>query len=325
MAEKTMAAALNEAMRLEMERDEDIVVLGEDVGEDGGVFRVTEGLIDEFGEERVIDTPLSESGIIGTSIGMAVYGMRPVAEIQFMGFSYPAFNQILSHAARIRRRSQSRYHVPMVIRMPYGGGVKALEHHSESTEALYCHIPGLKVATPSTPRDAKGMLLSAIRDPDPVFLMEPKKLYRSFKAEVPEDDYTVPLGEARVAREGGDVTLVAWGAITANAEEAAERAAEEGTDVEVIDLRTLSPMDTETVVKSVKKTGKAVVAHEAPRTAGLGAEVTARINEEALLHLEAPVERVTGQDVVVPLPKSEHFYYPSPERILHGVRKTVNF
>lgn len=325
MPEMTMARALNAAMRGEMERDDDVVVLGEDVGEDGGVFRVTEGLIDEFGGERVIDTPLSESGIVGTSVGMAVYGMRPVAEIQFMGFSYPAFNQILSHVARIRRRSQSRYTVPMVIRMPYGAGVKALEHHSESTESLYVHIPGLKVVTPSTPGDAKGLLTSAIRDPDPVFFMEPKKLYRSGEGEVPDGEHTVPLNEARVAREGGDVTVVAWGAMVPQALEAAELAAERDIDVEVLDLRTLYPMDTEAVLGSVEKTGRAVVAHEARRTLGLGAEVAARVNEEALLHLEAPVRRVTGYDTVVPLPKSEHYYYPSPEKILWGVEKVANF
>lgn len=325
MPEMTMAKALNDAMRGEMERDEDVVVLGEDVGRDGGVFRVTEGLIDEFGEERVIDTPLSESGIVGTSVGMAVYGMRPVAEIQFMGFSYPAFNQILSHVSRIRRRSQSRYTVPMVIRMPYGGGVEALEHHSESTEALYCHIPGLKVVAPSTPGDAKGLLTSAMRDPDPVFFMEPKRLYRSGEEEVPDGEHTVPLSEARVAREGEDVTLVAWGAMVPQALEAAKQADERGIDVEVLDLRTLSPMGTGAVVKSVKKTGRAVVAHEAPRTLGLGAEVAARINEEALLHLKAPVRRVTGYDVVVPLPKYEEYHYPGPEKLLWGVEEVVNF
>lgn len=325
MVETTMADALNRALRQEMDTDEHVVVLGEDVGVDGGVFRVTEGLIEEFGEDRVMDTPLSESGIVGTAIGMGVYGLRPVAEIQFMGFSYLAFNQLLSHAARIRKRSQGNYNVPLVVRMPYGGGVNALEHHSESTEALYVHVPGLKVAVPSTPREAKGLLTSAVRDPDPVLFMEPKKLYRSFRGEVPEERYTVPLGEAQVAREGVDATIVSWGAMVRTALEAAEEAAEGGVDVEVLDLRTLSPMDTDSVAGSVKKTGRALVVHEAPMTLGLGAEVAARIQEEALLHMEAPVERVTGHDVVVPLSKAEKYYHPSPERVLHGLDKVMEF
>jgi pyruvate dehydrogenase E1 component beta subunit len=324
VAKLSIVEAVNLALREEMERDERVVVLGEDVAVNGGVFRATQGLFDKFGGSRVIDTPLSESGIIGTAIGMAVYGLRPVAEIQFMGFVYPAFNQIVVHAARIRNRSRGRYHVPLVVRMPYGGGIKALEHHSESTEALFAHIPGLKVVVPATPRDARGLLSSAIRDPDPVIFLEPKKIYRAFREEVPED-HIVPLGKARLVREGGDVSIIAWGAMVRTAVRAARLAEKKGISAEVIDLRCLSPLDIEAVIASVKRTGRAVVVHEAPKTCGYGAEIAALINEKALLSLEAPVERVTGQDITVPLPKAEDYYHPSDKRVLWGIEKVMNF
>lgn len=325
MPKLSLVEAVTLALQEEMRRDDRVVVLGEDVGKDGGVFRATQGLLGEFGEERVIDTPLSESGIVGTAIGMAVYGLRPVAEIQFMGFVYLAFNQIIIHAARIRNRSRGRFSVPLVVRMPYGGGIKALEHHSESTEALFVHIPGLKVVVPSTPRDAKGLLTAAIRDPDPVVFLEPTKIYRAFKEEVPAEEYLTPLGKARLVKEGGDITLIAWGTMVRVAEAAAKLAKEKGVEAEVLDLRTLSPMDAEAVIASVKKTGRALIVHEAPKTCGLGAEIAALINEKALLSLEAPVERVTGQDITVPLPKAEDYYYPSDKRVLRGIMKVMSF
>jgi pyruvate dehydrogenase E1 component beta subunit len=295
------------------------------VGVDGGVFRVTEGLLQKFGNKRVFDTPLAESGIVGAAIGMAVYGLRPLAEIQFMGFVFPGFNQIVSHAARLRNRSRGRFTVPIVIRMPYGAGIKALELHSESTEALFCHIPGLKVVVPSTPFDAKGLLTAAIRSDDPVIFLEPKKLYRSGRQNVPEDDYEIPLGTAKVVREGEGLTIICWGAMVPQAQEAADAVEKDGIFPEIIDLRTLSPLDHETVIRSVQHTGRALIVHEAPKTCGLGAEIAALINEKALLNLEAPVLRITGQDIVVPLPKSEDYYYPSPARIVRGIKKTMEF
>jgi pyruvate dehydrogenase E1 component beta subunit len=307
-----------------MERDPGVVILGEDVGRDGGVFRATEGLIKEFGENRVIDTPLSESGIVGVSIGLALYGLKPVAEIQFEGFLYPALDQIISHVGRIRNRSRGRFHVPLVIRFPYGGGIRAPEHHSDSPEAILVHTPGIKVVTPSTPYDAKGLLTSAIRDPDPVLFMEPKRIYRAIVEEVPEGDYTVPLGEAKIVREGTDVTLISWGAMIRPCTEAAQ-SMEDRISVEVVDLRTLSPIDTATITKSVEKTGRAIVVHEAPRTAGLGAEITAIINENAFLSLEAPIERVTGFDVPFPQHKLENYYLPNTERIVKAIEKVANF
>lgn len=322
MSELNMVEALNQALKEEMERDERMVVMGEDVGMDGGVFRVTVGLLERFGSNRVIDTPLAEAGIIGTAIGMAVYGLRPVVEIQFMGFIYYTLNQIINHAARLRNRTRGRFNVPMVVRTPYGGGIKALEHHSESTEALFTQIPGLKVVVPSTPKDAKGLLISAIRDPDPVIFLEPTRSYRAIREEVPPGPYTIPLGKARVVREGGDVTLICWGAMTRVVERAVE---ETGVDVEVIDLRTLLPLDIDTVITSVQKTGRVVVAHEAPKTCGFGAEIAALIQERALLHLQAPVIRVTGWDITVPLPKSEDYYIPSPERVLWGIKRVMEF
>ena len=321
----TMAQAINKALVQEMERDERIVVLGEDVGPDGGVFRVTEGLVDRFGHERVIDTPLAESGIIGASIGMTALGLRPVPEIQFMGFVYPAFNQIISHVARLRNRTRGRFGAPLTIRMPFGAGVKALEHHSESTEALFCQIPGLTVVVPSTPYEAKGLLSSAIRSDDPVIFLEPSRLYRAGKQEVPEESYQIPIGKARLVREGSDLTLIAWGAMIPAVEKAAEDAQSLGIGAEILDLRTLSPFDKESFVSSVRKTGRALVVHEAPKTCGLGAEIAATINEAALLSLEAPVLRVTGWDITVPLPKNENYYYPGPERILRGIRRLMEF
>ncbi|MXV62559.1 alpha-ketoacid dehydrogenase subunit beta [Natronorubrum sp. JWXQ-INN-674] len=321
----TLVQAVRDGLHTQMEQDDDVVVMGEDVGKNGGVFRATEGLYDEFGENRVIDTPLAESGIIGTAIGMAAYGMRPVPEIQFLGFIYPGFDQIVSHAARLRTRSRGRYTCPMVIRAPYGGGIRAPEHHSESSEAMFVHQPGLKVVIPSTPADAKGLLTSAIRSPDPVIFLEPKLIYRAFREEVPNESYEVPLGEAAVRREGSDISVYTWGAMTRPTIEAAENLEEEGIDAEVIDLRTLSPLDEETIVESFKKTGRAAVVHEAPKTGGLGAEITATLQEEALLHQEAPVERITGFDTPFPLYALEDYYLPEPARIEDGIRNAVGF
>ncbi|PSP69560.1 alpha-ketoacid dehydrogenase subunit beta [Halobacteriales archaeon QH_8_67_27] len=320
----TLVQAVRDGLQTEMARDDDVIVMGEDVGENGGVFRATEGLIDEFGDDRVVDTPLAESGIVGTAIGMAAYGMRPVPEIQFMGFIYPAFDQIVSHAARLRTRSRGEFTCPLVVRAPYGGGIRAPEHHSESKEAFFVHEPGLKVVTPSTPYDTKGLLASAIRDPDPVMFLEPKLIYRAFREDVPEDEYTVPLGEAAVRREGSDISVFTWGAMTRPTMEAAESVDGE-IDVEVVDLRTLSPLDEETVVESFKKTGRAAVVHEAPKTGGLAGEIAATIQEEALLYQEAPVERITGFDVPYPLYALEDYYLPEPERIEDGIRDAVEF
>jgi pyruvate/2-oxoglutarate/acetoin dehydrogenase E1 component len=321
----TMAQAINQALSLEMKRDGRVVLFGEDVGKDGGVFRVTDGLLDAFGPDRVIDTPLAESAAVGVAIGMTALGLRPVVEIQFMGFIYPAFNQIVSHVARLRNRTRGRFPVPLVIRTPYGGGVRALEHHSESTEALFCHIPGLTVAVPSTPYDAKGLVAAAVRSDDPVILLEPTRLYRSGRQEIPDDAYEVSLGKAAVVREGTDLTIIAWGAMVSVAQDAAARSAELGWSAEVLDLRTLCPMDRETLVASVKKTGRALVVHEAPKTCGLGAEIAAHIGETALLSLKAPVLRVTGWDITPPLPKSEDRYYPNAGRVLKAVRKLMEF
>lgn len=320
-----MAQALNQALTQEMERDQTVVITGEDLGVDGGVFRITDGLIQKFGETRVIDTPLAESAIVGTCIGMAACGLRPVAEIQFMGFVYLAYNQIVTHAARLRNRTRGRFAMPLVIRMPYGAGVRALEHHSESTEALFCHIPGLKVVVPATPYDAKGLLVSSIRDDDPVIFLEPKRLYRAGRQEVPQEVYVIPLGKAKVVREGEDLTIIAWGAMVPVVQKASEMIEPSGIFPEVIDLRTLSPLDYQAVVDSVTKTGRALVVHEAPKTCGLGAEIAALINEKALLNLEAPVMRVTGQDITVPLLKSEDYYYPTPERVVYSIKKLMEW
>ncbi|MFC3959539.1 alpha-ketoacid dehydrogenase subunit beta [Halovivax cerinus] len=320
----SLVEAVRDGLGLELARDDSVLVLGEDVGTNGGVFRATEHLQDEFGPHRVIDTPLAESAIVGSSIGLAISGMRPVAEMQFMGFASPAYDQLVSHAARMRSRSHGQYTLPMVVRMPYGGGIAAPEHHSESREAALVHEPGLKVVTPSTPADAKGLVAAAIRDPDPVIVLEPKRLYRAFREDVPEESYTVPIGEASIRRAGDDLSLFTWGASTQPALAVAEDlAAENGLDVEVVDLRSLSPLDVDTIAESVQKTGRAVVVHEAPKSAGVGAEIVATINEEALYHLEAPVTRVTGFDTPVPLSTLEDFYLPQALRIREGVLETV--
>ncbi len=321
----TMVQAINQALSQVMERDERVVLLGDDVGYNGGVFRATDGQIDKFGSQRVIDTPLAGSGTIGVAIGMAAFGLKPIAEIQFMGFIYPAFNQIISHVARLRNRTRGRFSMPLLIRTPYGAGVKALEHHSESTEALFCQIPGLTVIVPSTPYDAKGLLISSLRHDDPVIFLEPTKLYRAQKQEVPEESYEVPIGRARVVKQGKDLTLIAWGAMVPVALRASEASEKEGLNAEVVDLRTLSPLDEETFIASAKKTGRVLVIHEAPKTCGLGAEISALITESALLSLEAPVIRITGQDITVPLPKSEDYYYPTPERVLRGIHQLMEW
>jgi pyruvate dehydrogenase E1 component beta subunit len=320
MPKLNMVQAINLALKEEMQRDNSVVMLGEDVGREGGVFRTTDGLYDAFGAERVIDTPLSESGIIGAAAGMAVYGLKPVAEIQFMGFIYPAIDQIFSHAARIRYRSRGRYTCPIVIRTPYGAGVKALELHSESTEAFFCHMPGIKVVIPSTPYHAKGLLISSIRDPDPVIFLEAMRLYRLFKEDVPEGEYSIPLGKARIVQDGKDITLISWGSMLQRTLQAVE-----GYDAEVIDIMTLHPFDEETVLNSVKKTGRVVIVHEAPKTCGFGAELSATIAEEAILHLKAPILRVTGYDVIVPLPKLEDYYLPSVERIKKAIEVVMKY
>ena len=326
MARLNMVEAIDQALSQEMQLDPRVVVLGEDVGRDGGVFRVTDGLVQRFGEERVVDTPLAESGIVGMAIGMAIAGLRPVAEIQFAGFAYPAYDQLISHASRMRNRSRGEFTVPLVVRTPYGGGIRALEHHSESMEAIFVHIPGLKVVIPADPYEAKGLLVAAIRDPDPVVFMEPARVYRAIKTEVPEEPYALPLGRARVVREGRDVTAIAWGAHVRTLKEAAQRLEAEGAaDVEVIDVRTLSPFDFETVIASVVKTGRAVVVHEAPRTCGFGAEISAQIMERAVLHLQAPVTRVTGFDTIPPLAKLEDYYQPEAETVVDTVRSLLRF
>ena len=318
-----MVEAINLALKQEMKKDKDVLVLGEDVGIDGGVFRVTEGLLKLYGEKRVIDTPLSESGIIGISIGMAVYGLKPVAEVQFSGFMYPGFDQLISHASRIRNRSRGRFSCPMVVRTPYSGGIKALEHHSESMEALYVHTPGLKVVIPSGPYDAKGLLISAIRDPDPVIFLEPTRVYRAIKEDVPEKEYALPLGKCNLVKEGNEITVVSYGAMMKLVLEAVEKL--ENVSAEVIDVRTLSPLDDETIINSVKKTGRCVVVNEGPRSCGFAAEIIARINEKALLSLEAPVKRITGYDTIIPLAKLEDEYLPSIKRIMHGIEEVLSF
>jgi pyruvate dehydrogenase E1 component beta subunit len=320
-----MVEAINLALREELERDNRVVILGEDVGKEGGVFRVTDGLQQKFGGDRVVDTPLAELGIVAVAFGMAVYGIRPIAEIQFEGFLYPCLDQINNHIGRIRNRSRGRFTCPLVIRVPYGGGIHAPEHHSDSPEAILAHIPGIKVVIPATPYEAKGLVLSSIRDPDPVIFMEPKRIYRAIREEVPQGDYTIPLGKARLVQEGKDVTVVAWGAMVREALNAAEQVKGDKIDLEIIDLRTISPIDVETIISSIRKTGRGVIVHEAPKTCGLGAEIIALINEKALLSLQAPIERVTGFDIPVPLMKTEHYYLPNPKRIVMAVKKVMSF
>ena len=321
----TLVQAVRDGLHTELREDDDVVVLGQDVGKNGGVFRATEGLFDEFGGDRVIDTPLAESGIVGTAVGMAAMGMRPVPEIQFSGFMYPGFDQIVSHMSRFRTRSRGRFTLPMTLRAPYGGGIRAPEHHSESKEAFYAHEAGLKVVVPSTPHDAKGLLAASIRDPDPVIFLEPKLIYRAFREQVPDEPYTVPLGEAATRREGDDVAVFTYGAMTRPTLEAAETLGEEGIECEVVDLRTVSPLDREAIVEAFEKTGRAVVVHEAPKTGGLAGEITAILQEEALLYQEAPIGRVTGFDVPYPLYALEDYYLPSAARIEEGILEAVEF
>ena len=324
MSQMTMVGAINDALRTEMRLDDRVVVLGEDVGVLGGVFRVTAGLRDEFGAERVVDTPLAETGIVGTAIGMALNGLRPVSEIQFGDFIYPAVDQLINEAAKYRYRSGGEYTCPMVVRVPVGGGIRGGHYHSQTPESMFIHTAGLKVVCPATPYDAKGLLLSAIRDDDPVMFFEPKRVYRALKMEVPEGEYTVPLSEAKVVREGKDVTCVTWGAMVFEAIAAAEEIKQQGVDAEIIDLRTLWPLDTDCIVESVRKTGRLVIAHEAPRTAGFGAEVVSVVCEKAFLHLEAPPRRVTGWDTPFPY-TLENEYLPLAHRIAPALLETARF
>lgn len=324
MPKMTMVQALNLALRQEMAKDDGVIVLGEDVGVDGGVFRVTEGLIDQFGPQRVVDTPLAESAIAGMAIGMAVYGLKPVCEIQFSGFSYHAMHQIENHASRLRWRSQGRFSVPMVLRAPYGGGVRALEHHSESREVLWAHLPGIKMVIPSSPRNARALLVSAIRDPDPVIFYEPKALYRAFREEVPEAEEVMPIGVSQLVREGKDVTLIAYGAMLRPTLTAADELSKQhGVEADVIDLLTISPLDDSVFVASARKTGRVAVVHEAPRSFGPGAEIVARLVENAFYFLEVPVARVTGYDVVIPMFSREMHYLPGVPRIVEAAKKLL--
>jgi 2-oxoisovalerate dehydrogenase E1 component beta subunit len=323
VSEVNLAQALNGALDTALRNDSRVVLLGEDIGRTGGVFRITDGLRATHGPDRVFDTPVAESGIVGAAFGLAIAGLHPVAEIQFLGFSYPAYDQVINHVARIRNRTNHRFTAPMVIRIPYGGGIGAAEHHSESTEAIYAHIPGIKVVVPSTPRDARGLLLSAIEDPDPVIFLEPIRLYRAVKEEIPASDFRVEIGPVRVERPGDDVTLISWGAMMKETRAAATTLGEEGVSVEVIDVRTLAPLDRAGIVSSVEKTGRAVIVHEAPLTGGFGGEIAATIAERAVYSLRAPIARVTGWDTVFPLKRSEGHYLPTVDRIVAAARKTL--
>lgn len=321
-----LVQAANEALDLAMDKDERVMILGEDVGRNGGVFRATEGLWKKYGDERVVDTPLAEIGIMGSAIGLAITGYRPVAEIQFDGFMPSVFDQVVCHLGRIRSRSRGKMSVPLVLRAPHGGLIHAPEHHSESPEAYFCHTPGIKVVIPSTPYDAKGLLLAAIEDPDPVVFFEPKLLYRSAKGEVPAGHYTVEIGKARLVKEGKDITLLTWGAMTVTCEKAAERLEkEDGVSVEILDLRTLAPLDLDAVLASVGKTGRCVIAHEAPNTGSWAAELSALIAERGLLRLLAPVARVGGWDIRMPLFRLEQYYIPDADRVVMAARKTLSF
>ncbi|MBE0451690.1 MAG: alpha-ketoacid dehydrogenase subunit beta [Clostridia bacterium] len=325
MSVLNLLEAVNMAMDQSMENDKNVVVFGEDVGVEGGVFRATKGLQAKYGVERCFDSILAESSIIGSGIGMAINGLKPVVEIQFSGFMFPGYNQIVTHAARMRNRTRSLYTVPMVIRMPYGGGVRALEHHSESLEVLFAHTAGLKVVIPSTPYDAKGLLMAAIQDPDPVIFMEPKRIYRAFKQEVPDEPYMIPIGKAKVVKEGKDMTVVAWGAMVRETQKAIEKLEAEGHSIELIDLRTISPIDKETIIKSVQKTGRFAVVHEAATTYGPGGELITIVNEGAFLYLEAPPKRISSIDTVVPLPKGEHYYVPDMALIVEELKSVLEF
>uniref|UniRef100_C5D8I0 Transketolase central region n=1 Tax=Geobacillus sp. (strain WCH70) TaxID=471223 RepID=C5D8I0_GEOSW len=325
MAEKTMIQAINEAIWQEMERDERVIVLGEDVGKNGGVFRATDGLLEQFGDRRVFDTPLAESGIIGTSIGLAVNGFRPIAEIQFLGFVYQAMDQLAAQAARLRFRSAGRFTCPLVVRSPYGGGVRTPELHSDALEALFTHSPGLKIVMPSNAYDAKGLLIAAIRDEDPVLFLEPMKLYRALRMEVPEEPYEIPLGKARIVKEGEDVTIISWGATIPLVAKIAADMKAQGVDAEVIDLRCLQPLDIDTIVESVEKTGRVMIVHEAVKTNGFGAEIAALISERALFSLAAPIVRVTGYDTPYPVPSVEDDWLPNAARIFEGVQMLMRY
>jgi len=325
MSEVNLVQAVNLALRRAMADDPRVIVLGEDVGIDGGVFRATDGLFQLHGENRVIDTPLAEAGIAGVAIGLAAQGFRPVAEIQFTGFAYTCIDQMLNHAARLRTRTRGRISCPLVLRAPAGGGIRAVEHHSESPEAMFAHIPGLKVVIPASPARAYGLLLSAIRDPDPVVFLEPTRLYRAMRENVADDGSGLPLERCSVLRSGGDITIVSWGAMTKEVGEAAERLAEEGIDAEVIDVVTLKPLDTATILDSVSRTGRLVIVHEAPLTAGFGAEIAARVASRGLTYLLAPIERVAGYDTVMPYPRTEARYMPDVERVIAAVRRVVAY
>ncbi|HIE94741.1 MAG TPA: alpha-ketoacid dehydrogenase subunit beta [Acidobacteria bacterium] len=325
MAELTLVQAVNAALAQAMEEDERVLVLGEDVGVDGGVFRATDGLLDRFGPTRVFDTPLAETVVAGAAIGLAAQGFRPVAEIQFMGFMYSTLDQMISHAARLRWRTRGRLTCPMVLRAPYGGGIRAIEHHSESTEALFAQIPGLRVVIPSAPNRAYGLLLNAIRCPDPVVFLEPKRIYRTIREEVALGTAVAPLDSCFVLNEGRDLTLVSWGASVIETMAVAETLSRDGIGAEVIDVGTLRPLDSATILRSVEKTGRGVIVHEAARTGGFGGEIAARLADEGLLFLQAPVKRVTGYDTVIPLPRLEHHYLPSTDRILTAAREVLAF
>jgi len=319
-----LVEAIRTTLLQEMAKDPSIILLGEDVGKEGGVFRVTEGLWQKFGDERVIDTPLAEVGIIGTSIGLAIAGMKPILEVQFDGFFMPMLDQLYNHAVRIKKRSQGKYSCHLVLRVPHGGGIKAYEHHSESLETFFCHIPGLKVLAPSRPYNAKGLLISAIRDSGPVIFLEPKKVYRAIKEEVPDKAYALPIGKAEIVQEGKDLTILAWGAMQRVVWQAAEDLADKYS-IEIIDLLSLSPLDKETILKSAKKTGRCLIVQEAPKTCGFGAELAALIQEEAILNLKAPILRVAGPDIPMPLPRLENYYIPDKEKVKEAVEKTMQF
>ena len=326
MPNLTMVEALNLALDQSMAADDAVCVMGEDVAINGGVFRVTKGLLDKYGEKRIFDTPLAENAIVGAAIGMAIYGMRPVAEIQFSGFTMQAFDQIEQNMARFRNRSRHRYPISMVMRTPYGGGIRAVEHHSESREAYWAHTPGLKVVIPSGPRNARALLKASIEDPDPVVFYEPKAVYRAFREEVPDEPESMPIGKAQVVREGADLTLIAYGAMMRPAREAADDLVEiHGIDVEVIDLLSIKPMDTEALVNSVTKTGRCVIVHEGPRTCGIAGEIIARLNEHCFEYLIAPVKRITGYDIHFPFFQVEQHYLPDPDTIIEAVRETMAF
>ncbi len=325
MPELNLVQAINQGLSQAMEADERVMLLGEDVGLNGGVFRVTEGLYQRFGPDRVVDTPLAELGIVGVSVGLAVAGLRPVCEIQFDGFMPAVLDQAICHLGRLRNRSRGRHSVPLVIRSPHGGLIHAPEHHSESPEAYFCHTPGIKVVCPSNPEDAKGLIMAAIQDPDPVVYFEPKALYRAARGEVPEEPYEIPIGKARLAREGTDVSLVSWGAMLPTCLQAAKSLEQEGISAEVLDLRTLAPLDIEAVLATAEKTGRVVIAHEAPNTGSWAAEISALVSERALLKLQAPVRRVGGWDIRMPLFRLERYYVPDAQRVIRAAKQTLSF